>query len=194
MAKLLKHQDIELPISSCSDLWQDEFARWYHDNSEILEKRVEIFANTYGIDKDDLLQNVALKAMLRLKDGKHDEKLSSFTTYTLRQTVRGEGKNHQRRYARTDSHEDIDSYDERIGLPSGVYDEPEHQIEMQEQRDMIEDALQEISQRYANALRYRYLEDADNKEACEKLGVSESLYRKHLERGRDNLRKVFEKR
>jgi len=142
-------------------------------------------------DADDVVQNVMRNAARRIETYRGEATLLSWLLQICRREL-------AKRYARLDRQptqlaiEGDDALRDLIdSIEASQTTEPEHAILREELTTRLRRALEELPDRYADALEMKYVDDLSSKEIAEQLGIGDEATQSLLARARRALRGVF---
>ena len=142
-------------------------------------------------DADDVVQNVMRNAARRIETYRGEATLLSWLLQICRREL-------AKRYARLDRQptqlaiEGDDALRDLIdSIEASQTSEPEHAILREELTTRLRRALEELPDRYADALEMKYVDDLSSKEIAEQLGIGDEATQSLLARARRALRGVF---
>jgi len=142
-------------------------------------------------DADDVVQNVMRNAARRIETYRGEATLLSWLLQICRHEL-------SKRYARADRQPVPLHFDGDDGLRALVEsiegspgDEPERIALRDELTAHLKSALDELPDRYADALEMKYVNDMSSKEIAERLGIGDEATQSLLARARRALREVF---
>jgi len=142
-------------------------------------------------DADDVVQNVMRNAARRIETYRGEATLLSWLFQICRREL-------AKRYARIDRQPTSLTIDGDDGLRDLVdsieaapTSEPEHTMLREELTLRLRSALEELPDRYADALEMKYVDDMSSKEIAEQLGIGDEATQSLLARARRALRGVF---
>ncbi|HET6471033.1 MAG TPA: sigma-70 family RNA polymerase sigma factor [Pseudomonadales bacterium] len=142
-------------------------------------------------DADDVVQNVMRNAARRIETYRGEATLLSWLLQICRREL-------AKRYARLDRQptqlaiEGDDALRDLIdSIEASQTSEPEHAVLREELTTRLRRALEELPDRYADALEMKYVDDLSSKEIAEQLGIGDEATQSLLARARRALRGVF---
>ena len=169
--------------------------RHIYDNRGYLKSILRRFTETEAI-AEDLLQETFFQALRSLPDFRGDSKLSTWLYSIAKNVALARYRKDKRRSpleeetltrvaARSDGHP---------GNPSGTAPswDPAEQTTRNEEKTLVHEALEELSDNYREVIKLRDLEELSTEEAAEKLGLTRVNVRVRLHRARKKLEGVLE--
>jgi RNA polymerase sigma factor (sigma-70 family) len=157
------------------------WAEWQESIGEMVLARFVRARNSTGETDDDIIQDTLLTAYLGIESGRYQPHEGvPFAAYVV-----GIARNKIREARRRDRrHTGLDDDREDLGpRPAGTLQrQPEHDLERQEQRDLLRSGLSRLPVARRTVLE-QYLSGASTDEIAERLSMSEALVRQHKCRG-----------
>jgi len=142
-------------------------------------------------DADDVVQIVMRNAARRIETYRGESTLLTWLLQICRHEL-------SKRYARADRHPAPLAFDDDDVLRAAVEsieasptDEPERAAMREEMTAQLRCALEELPERYADALEMKYVDDMSSKEIAERLGIGDEATQSLLARARRALKEVF---
>jgi len=173
----------------------DAVRRHIYDNRGYLKSILRRFTETEAI-AEDLLQETFFQALRSLPDFRGDSKLSTWLYSIAKNVALARYRKDKRRSpleeetltrvaAESDGHP---------GDPSGTAPswDPVEQTTRNEERSLVHEALEELSDNYREVIKLRDLEELSTEETAEKLGLTRVNVRVRLHRARTKLEGVLE--
>lgn len=137
-------------------------------------------------DLEDIVQEVFIKAYKNLKSFDPDRKFSSW----IYRIAHNEFVNHGKKFSR----QLIDYFDFEVILPPLTSQRrPESDFEKEELKVVLDKHLSKLDSKYREPLMLHYLEDLDYKEIADILRVPVSTVGIRIMRGKQQLKKLFNK-
>ena len=173
----------------------DAVRRHIYENRGYLKSILRRFAETEAI-AEDLLQETFFQALRSLPDFRGDSKLSTWLYSIAKNVALARYRKDKRRSpleeetltrvaAQSDGHP---------GDPSGTAPswDPAEQTTRNEEKTLVHEALEELSENYREVIKLRDLEELSTEETAEKLGLTRVNVRVRLHRARTKLEGVLE--
>ena len=142
-------------------------------------------------DADDVVQIVMRNAARRIETYRGESTLLTWLLHICRHEL-------SKRYARADRQPATLAFDDDDVLRAVVEsieasptDEPERAAMREEMTTQLRCALEELPERYADALEMKYVDDMSSKEIAERLGIGDEATQSLLARARRALKEVF---
>jgi len=157
------------------------WAEWQKNIGEMALARFVRARNSTGEADEDIIQDALLTAYLGIESGRYQlHEGVPFAAYVV-----GIARNKIREARRRDRrHTDLDDDREDLvcRLAGTLQRQPEHDLERQEQRDLLRSGLSRLPAARRTVLE-QYLAGASTDEIAERLSMSEALVRQHKCRG-----------
>ena len=142
-------------------------------------------------DADDVVQIVMRNAARRIETYRGESTLLTWLLQICRHEL-------SKRYARADRHpaplafEDDDVLRAMVeSIEASSTDEPERAAHARRNDAQLRCALEELPERYADALEMKYVDDMSSKEIAERFGIGDEATQSLLARARRALEEVF---